>query len=350
MGYTNNKMMMKSDQMNGKSTNSLRSSRIFGRMIKTFPEGGYTMRMKAVFRNLRQINVMRILRRNLDRRRKWFRLYRSAYHTIDKLPVFIVGCNRSGTNMVCAAIGNSQYGWAYQESEFSFAFNGYYLRGDRIIEWLIRRTPALIISFGSILDSQFTNDLLLQFKGAKAIWVYRRYEDVANSCVRKGWGDHQKALIQWVARGELERLGARGKNISNDTMQLFDRLFYEDLSNADAACLYWYMRNQLYFDLELHINPQVLLVQYEDAVLNKEKAFQRIFDFLGFPYESVIIKDVFESSVGKHPLPDINPAIKEVCDTLKNRLDKNYEQTSGWKQENPHLNIVRSTQNIENKV
>jgi len=249
---------------------------------------------------------------------------------MEKLPVFIVGSNRSGTNMVCGAIGKSPHGWDYRESGFSIAFNGYYLRSDWIIEWLIRLTPAPIISFGSILDSQFTDDLLSRFEGARAIWVYRRYEDVANSCARMQWGYHLKDLARWVARGELERLGARGKRISADTVRLFGELFREDLSNEDGACLYWYMRNQLYFDLNLHMDPRVLIVQYEDTVLNKEKAFRRIFGFLGFPFDPAIIDGIFASSVGKHPCPGIDPAIQEVCDTLKARLDAHYARTSGW--------------------
>jgi hypothetical protein len=91
------------------------------------------------------------------------------------------------------------------------------------------------------------------------------------------------------ARGELEKLGARGKRISADTVRLFGELFREDLSNEDGACLYWYMRNQLYFDLNLNTDPRVLIAQYEDTVLNQEKAFRRIFGFLGFPYDPAIV-------------------------------------------------------------
>jgi hypothetical protein len=232
--------------------------------------------------------------------------------------------------MVCGAIGNSPHGWDYKESDFSIAFKGYYLRSDRVIEWLIRRTPAPIISFGSILDSQFTDNLLSRFKYAMAIWVYRHYQDVANSCARMQWGYKLKEYARWVAHGELEKLGARGKRISPNTVRLFEKLFREDLSNEDGACLYWYMRNLLYFDLNLSNDPHVLIVQYEDTVQNKEKAFQRIFDFLGFPYDPVIIKDIFSSSVGKHPRPVIDPAIREVCNALQTRLDAHYARTSEW--------------------
>jgi hypothetical protein len=144
------------------------------------------------------------------------------------------------------------------------------------------------------------------------------------------WAYQLKDFARWVARGEPERLGARGKRISADTIRLFGEIFHEDLSNEDSACLYWYMRNQLYFDLNLHMDPRVLIVQYEDTVLNKEKAFQRILGFLGFPFDPEIIDGIFASSVGKHPLPGIDPAIQEVCDALKARLDTHYARTSAW--------------------
>ena len=327
----NDRMKMKGNgQLNKRTPDSLRSSRGPGRAHRTFHDGERAMLSKRIFKRLRHINVDKLIRRGLEGRRKWLQLRRTPHPSTKKLPVFVVGCNRSGTNMVCAAIGKSSHGWAYQESAFSIAFNGYYLRDDRVIEWLIRRIPAPIICFGSILDSQSTDDLLSRFEGARAIWVYRRYEDVANSCARMQWGSHLKDYARWVARGELEKLGARGKHISADTVRLFSELFREDLSNEDSACLYWYMRNQLYFDLNLLMDPRVLLVQYEDTVLNPDKEFRRVFSFLDFPYDPAIVQDVYASSVGKHSRPNIDPAIQEVCDALKAQLDTHYTRTSDW--------------------
>jgi hypothetical protein len=317
-------------QMNKKTPDGLRSSRGLGRAHQTFTDDERATQPKPIFKRLRYINFEKLIDSTLEGSRKWLRLLRTPHPTTEKLPVFVVGCNRSGTNMACAAIGNSPHGWAYQESTFSLAFNGYYLRPDWVIEGLIRRTPAPIISFGSILDSQFTDDLLSRFAGARAIWIYRRYEDVANSCVRREWGEHLKNLARWVARGDLEKLGVRGKRISVDTVRLFGELFREDLSYEDMACLYWYMRNQLYFDLNLPMDTRVLLVQYEDTVLNPEKAFRRIFGFLGFPYDPAIIKDVYASSVAKDAWRGIDPAIREVCDALKARLDAHYARMSDW--------------------
>lgn len=330
--------------MNKKTPDSLRSSWRLGRAIRTLPDGGRTMRLQRLSRRIRRTDPNKIIHRSLERRREWQRRRKTSHPTTQKLPVFVLGSNRSGTNMVCAALGKSPHGWAYQESEFSLAFSAYYLRADWIIEWLIQRTPVPIVSFGSILDSQFANDLLSRFRDARVIWVYRRYQDVANSCARKLWGDHLKDLVRWVAHGKLERLGARGEHISTDTVQLFGKLFREDLSTEECACLYWYLRNHLYFDLGLSLDPRVLIVQYEDAVLNKELAFRRVFDFLGFPYDPQTVDHVFSTSVGKHPWPSIDPDIQEICDTLQAQLDSHYAGSSNWILEEPREPVAGFSQ------
>jgi hypothetical protein len=290
------------------------------------------MRRKRLINRLRTLDVKQTTSRLLARRRRWRQLSRTPHPTSEKLPVFVVGCNRSGTNMICAALGKSPHGWAFQESEFSLAFSAYYLRADWVIHWLVRRTPAPIVSFGCILDSQFTDDLLSRFSGSRAIWIYRRYEDVANSCARKTWGSHLKDLTRWVAAGELEKLGSRGKRISQQTVRIFSELFREDLAPEDYACLYWYLRNQLYFDLGLDKEPRVLLVQYEDAVLNKERVFEGVFEYLGIPFHPSTTDDVFASSVGKNTWPGVDPAIRALCEDLKARLDAAYVRTAPWNQ------------------
>lgn len=282
-----------------------------------------TVQRAGISKRFRQVNAKRV-QKLFTRMGEWIQRLLTKHPKSAKMPVFVFGSNRSGTQMVCEAIGNSLHGWDYQESEANIAFKDYQLRADWIVKSLIRMTPAPIVSFGNILDSQFADELLMRFDNAKSIWVYRRYEDAANSSVHK-WGSHFKNdMVRWVARGRLDKLGNRGKRISPETIQLFKELYHDDMSNEDGACLYWYMRNQLYFELHLHENPNVLLVQYEDTVLNQEKAFQRIFDFLGFPYAPEIISNIFAGSVNKHPWPGIDPRIKEVCDALKIRLDTFY--------------------------
>ncbi len=147
--------------MNIKSPDSVSNSQSPSKTQQTYHDGERAMLRKRVFKRLRRVSPEKIVNRSLERGRKWQQLRRTAHPSVDKVPVFIVGCNRSGTNMVCGAIGNSPHGWDFRESSFSVAFNGYYLREDWIIERLIRRIPAPIISFGSILDSQSTRRFAL---------------------------------------------------------------------------------------------------------------------------------------------------------------------------------------------
>lgn len=300
---------------------------------------GYTKRLAAdsaeiargILWRLGRVNPDRVKRHGgyqLDRGRKWLLRRRTAHPDTRKKPIFIVGSNRSGTQMVCRAIGNSPHGWDYPEGDFSIAFDRYLLRSDWIIERLIRHAPAPLVPFGSILDSQFTDRLLTRFENARAIWVYRRYQDAVTSSVGL-WGEHQKDWARSVADGDLDRLGPRGERISAETVRLFRRLFREDLSAEDGGCLYWYIRNQIYFDLELDKDPRVLIVNYEDAVLKKEPAYRRIFDFLGFPYHFAVVKDVFADSVGRNPWPGVDARIQDLCDALKARLDDCYNRTGG---------------------
>jgi hypothetical protein len=282
-------------------------------------------------KRIRRISLSKVVSRIRERTKQLAVAVRTTHPTKGKTPVFVVGCNRSGTNMVCRAIGKSPHGWDYREADFSLAFRGYYLRSDRVIESLIRRTPAPIISFGSILDSQSAGDLLSRFDGARAIWIYRRFEDVANSCARMQWGPQLKEYVGWVARDELEKLGARGERIGRDTVRLIKESFRDDLSIEDSACLYWYMRNRLFFDLGLHTDSRALLMQYEDTVLNSERAFRRVFGFLEYPYHAEVADGVYSTSVGRHPWPGADPAIHAACAELQKQLDAHYAKTSDWK-------------------
>lgn len=279
---------------------------------------------------LKRFSLARLLRhgrRFADRRRRALSRRRASHPATKRFPVFIHGSNRSGSQMLCRALGDSPHGWDYWEGS-SIAFDRFYLRPDWFIDWLIRLSPAPIVSFGCILDSQRSDRLLQRFDGAKAIWIYRRYQDAASSSVRR-WGEHQKDLARFVANGDLEKLGPRGERIGSDTVRLFGELFREDLTHEDAGCLYWYLRNSLYFDLGLHEDSRVLLLQYEDAVLNSEAAFRRVFDFLGFPYHPEVIGRIFASSVGRHPWPGAERRIEELCEALKKRLDERYAATGG---------------------
>lgn len=289
--------------------------------------------LTGILRRAGRITPERLLRHGhlqVDRAGKRILRLLTRHPPVRRRPVFICGSNRSGTQMVCRALGNSPHGWDYPEADFSIAFERYSLRSHAVVERLIRLAPAPLVSFGSILDSQFADALLDRFDNARAIWVYRRYQDASNSSIRS-WGDHQKKMMRKVAEGNLSWLGPRGLRISEETVRLLRSLYSDTLSLEAASCLYWFMRNQVFFDLGLDNDPRVLALQYEDAVLHPERSFQSVFRFLGLPYHDEVLRDIFASSVSKDAWKGIPDDIRLLCDGLKQKLDVQHARAlQGW--------------------
>ena len=92
----------------------------------------------------------------------------------------------------------------------------------------------------------------------------------------------------------------------------------------EGAALFWYLRNQFYFELELHKDPRVLLVNYEEVAENPEERFERIFSFIGSRFDLDFVSRVFGSSVKKARFPAIAPEIQRLCGELLARFDEQY--------------------------
>ena len=92
-----------------------------------------------------RINAERVGRHGrvlLGRGRQWRRRAFTKHPAGENFPIFIAGSNRSGTQMVCRALGNHRHGWDYPEADHSIAFENYYLRSPWLVRLLIARAPA----------------------------------------------------------------------------------------------------------------------------------------------------------------------------------------------------------------
>ena len=234
-------------------------------------------------------------------------------------PVFLVGMQRSGTNMFMDVAERSLAIRVYNENRPE-AFEDYRFRSPETIERLIRNCPAPTILFKPLCDSHFTDRLLERHAGAKAVWMYRRYADVANSAVRL-WGNHLKEVAGHIARGRMEEVGWRGERLSETAKETVRELYSDDLGPAEGSALFWWVRNTFLFELGLHENERVLIVNYEDLVGDPDPGFRRIFAFLGSPFDPRFRAAVHTTSIGRSPSPEIAPEIARRCDAMMERLD-----------------------------
>jgi len=93
----------------------------------------------------------------------------------------------------------------------------------------------------------------------------------------------------------------------------------------DAAVLSWFARNSIYFDLELHKNPSVMLCSYEDLGLDPEKYVRSIYQPVGQVYpETNITTEVHSNSRKKGKYIELSPEVEQLAQELLDKLEAAY--------------------------
>ncbi len=200
------------------------------------------------------------------------------------------------------------------------AFVRYQLRPDDDIRDLIRRSRFRHIIFKPLCDSHRTDELLSLAptgQSARALWVYRSAEARAVSAVTK-FGDVNQRIIQQIADGAGgDRWQAR--RISSTSLALVRGVAVR-ASAEEAAALFWYLRNVLYFETGLAQRDEVLPVSYDALVGNPDPGMQVICRFLDYPFSSRLVAHIAPRSP-RRPSLNLRPAIQEACIELEQRLD-----------------------------
>jgi len=238
----------------------------------------------------------------------------------DPRTVFVLGCQRSGTDMLMRIIDAAPGAWVYDEDSPA-AFHDFMLRPLGVIDKLVRRARGDVVVFKSICDSHRADEFLARYPRSRVIWIYRRYQDVANSAVVK-WQDHQRDIMRWIHQRDLEKLEWRGERLPEDFVSWVDDLDPDGLTPHEGAALFWILRNRFYFDLGLQDRHDVHLVRYEELVQDPVPCATGVFEFLGLPFDPSYVADLRTSSIGKRPLPEIREEIALRCEELIERLDE----------------------------
>jgi len=265
----------------------------------------------------------RFAQRQWKRARKALRQRRRFDQSASKTPVLVVGAQRSGTNMLVSVLDRAPDVWLYNEFHRA-AFDNYRLRTLPSIQRLIDKCYAPFVAFKPLCDSHRTDEVLDRFPSARAIWIYRRYQDTSNSAVRR-FENHRRDWVGWIANDDYARLGWRGERLEDDLVQLMKQQYRANMLLEDAAALTWYQRTQLYYQLGLDAHDRVLLVQYETLVRSPADEFRRIFDFVGCPFSEQYVDRVRTSSIEKDNFPKINSDIRALCDKFQTRIDGDFQ-------------------------
>lgn len=241
----------------------------------------------------------------------------------NKTVVLILGIQRSGTSLMYWVFERDLGVRVYREaSELSSRDAVERIRLNPLpeVQSEIGRHHLPMVVCKPLVESQRAHELLAAFPGAKVLWAYRHYQDVAASNLKAFGPDNGKSDLQPLLRDDPNNW--RSQNSSAETRETIRRFYSPDMNPYDAAALFWWARMQLFFEQRLDHNPNVMLSRYEDLVTNPARTMRRTYAFLGRPYPGDhIVKDVNAQSVGKGRITKLSPAVDALCGDMVARLD-----------------------------
>lgn len=234
-------------------------------------------------------------------------------------PIFLVGCGRSGTNMLVFRLANSWQIELFNE-DHPAAFKDFRIGDLNTIHEVVDRSYARIALFKPILSTTQTSNLLSYFPTSRAIFVFRHYYDVINSSIKRfGLLNRLDHVNAWI-NDDFAEFGTFQP--PKKTKELIRSSWEPKISPETGAALYWIFYNQLFIDMHLNQNERVLLVRYESLVNNPIREFERLCGFLNLRFDPNYVAGIFSTSVKKNKPPDIGEKVRHACDNLWIRLSQ----------------------------
>ncbi|WP_017733573.1 sulfotransferase family protein [Nafulsella turpanensis] len=255
---------------------------------------------------------------------------KKIYHSLltpaeDKKILFIMGCQRSGTTMMQKIFEKDLHAKVYGEfSKLSRHDRGRIRLNplNQVKREIDKDTPPLVV-MKPLVETQNLKELLQYFPSSKVLWMFRHFKDVAASNLVNFGKSNGIDDLRPIAQRDPHNW--RSEGATDHVTEVVQKYFSENMDEMDAAALFWYARNSLFFDLNLGVNPRVMMCRYEDLVREPAESMKEIYAFADAQYPGEQITDsVSTSSVGKGKHVELNPEIEVLCNQMLKRLEDAY--------------------------
>ncbi|MBN1824663.1 MAG: sulfotransferase [Candidatus Eisenbacteria bacterium] len=267
---------------------------------------------------------------------KWFRLRKAIRRRspFTRRPpesvLFVMGCQRSGTTMLSQLFERDPRSRVYGEySPLSAGDKEEGLRLDPIerVRRRIESDRVRLVVLKPIVESQNTPELLDGVPGARALWAFRHYRDVAASNLKKFGIDNGVRDLRPIAGNDPANW--RNDGVSKETRALIRRFYSEEMKPYDAAVLFWCARNRVFLERRFDADPRIRMIRYEDLVVEPAAWLRRIYDFAGAAYPGDrIVSDVHARSVKKGEEIDLSPEVVSLAEETLRGMEEAYARQS----------------------
>lgn len=242
--------------------------------------------------------------------------------------LLVLGCQRSGTTLVTRLLDADPEAKVYPEhSALTRADPRDALRLPEVatVAARIGRSRFPLVVLKPLVESQNTPALLEGLPGARGLWMFRQWRDVARSnLLRFGRG---RGIANLRSVFERRPHDWRAEGVSLAVHGVVRQHFSETMDPYDAAALFWWVRNALFFELGLDSSPSVRTCRYEELVSDSRRILWEVYRWLGRSLPaSAELPDVSRSSIGRGDSISFSPGVAALCDELLGRLFDAHEK------------------------
>jgi hypothetical protein len=234
--------------------------------------------------------------------------------------VLIFGCQRSGTTMLQQTLLDRSW------RVFILEEHDRRLVGDhpdpeetewedaRIVFGRIRRLPFEVVAVKPLVESDRAVELIETGGNTRAIWMLRHYLEVSQSNLKRfGLENAHRDLQPYISGASLDW---RSRGATDETRETVMELLREGLEPLDAAALFWWTRNQLYFDQKLSEDERIRILRYERARRSPEDVVQSLSRYIGVPLPvHSTVHRVRTRRTGSRASV-LNPKVEALCATM----------------------------------
>ena len=183
----------------------------------------------------------------------------------------------------------------------------------------LRQIPIEVVVAKPLVESSQAVELMDAAGEVKAIWMLRRYDGVARSNIKRfGLENVYHDLAGFC---ENDPLDWRSRGSTEETRSTIKRLVGEGVSPLDAAALFWWARNRLYFQQELWRDERIRILRYERTCDQTKDVVEALSRYLGItlPVSKAVSRTRpqlrSEKNLGLHP------EVERLCQELWDSFD-----------------------------
>jgi hypothetical protein len=141
--------------------------------------------------------------------------------------------------------------------------------------------------------------------------MLRRYDGVARSNIKRFGLENAYQDLAPFCENDLSNWRARGS--TEATRSTIKELVGEGLSPLDAAALFWWARNRLYFDLELSRDERIRILRYERTCDDTPEVVESLSGYLGITLPMGKIVGKTRSQPRSERDAGLHPEVERLC-------------------------------------